>query len=360
MVNATGAGAPEEDNMKSKRTVVFAAIMAIIILGSELPACTINKIREGYTVVLPAILQAGTRQKVSVSLLSGTAPASGQVTLALLKDGNEVATGSGRVSGMGTIDLDVPNVPEGDYTVRLSGSGFQDEAIVKVANSYLVFLETDKPIYKPGQTIHLRAVTLDPDLMPISDAVTVEILDAKGIKVFRRAVDTDSYGMAALDLPLSDEPNLGVWKINAATPKNKTQLDVRVEEYVLPKYEVKVELPREWFLVSEPIKGNVTAEYSFGKPVKGDLEIRATRYVGQWQEYATFTASIDGEAEFTIPAVSYVAGVPAAGGLGNVSLDFAVVEKATGYKERTNRLLTVAPSSLNIQIIPASSIFKPG
>ncbi|HLB12459.1 MAG TPA: MG2 domain-containing protein, partial [Dehalococcoidia bacterium] len=256
--------------MKSKRTVVFAAIMAIILLGSALPACAVDKIPDGYTVVLPAMLQAGTRQKVSVSRLSGTAPATGRVTLALLKEGNEVARGSVRVSGTGTIDLNVPNVPEGDYTVRLSGSGFQDEAMVKVANSYLVFLETDKPIYKPGQTIHLRAVTLDPDLMPMSEAVTVEILDAKGIKVFRRAVDTDSYGMAALDLPLSDEPNLGVWKINASTPKNKTQLDVRVEEYVLPKYEVKVELPRDWFLVNEQIKGKVTAEYSFGKPVKGD------------------------------------------------------------------------------------------
>ena len=38
----TGAGAPDEDNMKSKRTVVFAAIMAII-LKSELSDETLGQ-----------------------------------------------------------------------------------------------------------------------------------------------------------------------------------------------------------------------------------------------------------------------------------------------------------------------------
>ena len=115
-----------------------------------------------------------------------------------------------------------------------------------------------------------------------------------------------------IDLPISTEPNLGTWKITASTAKSKTQLDVKVEEYVLPKYEVKVDLPKDWFLVSEPIKGKVTATYSFGKPVKGELQIKATKYVGTWQDYANLQSGYRRRSEFTIPAAQYVAGVPAA------------------------------------------------
>ncbi|MCJ7763539.1 MAG: hypothetical protein MUO90_00045, partial [Dehalococcoidales bacterium] len=195
---------------------------------------------------------------------------------------------------------------------------------------------------------------------PLEEEVVIEVLDAKGIKIFRNEITTDEYGMASLELPLSNEPNLGVWKITAETENSETRLDVRVEEYVLPKYEVKLELPKQWFLVDEAITGSVSAEYSFGKPVKGELEITASRYVGEWEEYAVFSKEIDGDADFEIPAVGYVAGTPASGGMGNVILGITVRENATGYEERTSTLLTVAQTPLNIQIIPESSVFKPG
>ena len=88
---------------------------------------------------------------------------------------------------------------------------------VRVEEGTIVFLETDKPIYKPGQTIRIRLLTLDSALRPVGGQATIEALDAKGIKVFKKAVTVDDYGMAALDLPLSSESNLGVWKLRAAT-----------------------------------------------------------------------------------------------------------------------------------------------
>ena len=121
-----------------------------------------------------------------------------------------------------------------------------------------------------------------------------------------------------------------------------------------------MELPKEWVLVDDPIVGAVSAEYSFGKPVRGELEIVASRYVGTWEEYARFEGEIDGAASFELPAAGYVAGVPTAGGQGNVQLDVTVREPATGYEERITRLLNVAESPVNLQLIPESRIFKPG
>ena len=136
-------------------------------------------------------------------------------------------------------------------------------------------------------------------------------------------------------------------------------MDVRVEEYVLPKYEVVVETAKDWVLVNEPVKGTVSAEYSFGKPVRGEVEIVASRYVGVWEEFATFTQEIDGSGSFELPAVGYVSGVPASGGQGNLTLEITVREKSTGYVETTTRLLTVAESPLKLQVIPESRLSSP-
>jgi CD109 antigen len=354
----------EEEVMRSTGSIGIAFIL-ILVLAIVAPIAAVFTENEGgkvesYMAVVPKVLHAGGQEAISLALFDESGLTSDRVEVALLKDGDQVLQVSKQISGKGTIDFKVPFVAEGAYEIRVKGSAFEDKAQVTIEKTSLIFLETDKPIYKPGQTIQMRAITLDSDLKPVSGGVTVEVLDDKGIKIFRSETTTDEYGMATLELPISQEPNLGTWKITAKSEKDDTQIDVRVEEYVLPKYEVKVELPKDWFLVNEPIKGSVSAEYSFGKSVKGELVITAKRYVGQWEQYATLSKSIDGQTDFDLPAVGYVAGVPAAGGLGNVMLDITVKETATGYAESTSELLTVSSTPLNIQIIPESSVFKPG
>jgi len=344
----------------TKLLKLLAVILVLALLVPLLPACSTVPAATAYTAIIPAILQAGSKQTVSVALFAGQTPTSGKISLAILKDGQEISRSNSKINKISEFQLDVPAVPEGEYTLKLLGDNFTDEAQVKIANNFLIFLETDKPIYKPGQTLHMRLMTLDAELKPSSESVTVDVLDAKGIKIFRSATRTDEYGMATIDLPISQEPNLGTWKITAVTPKTKTELDVKVEEYVLPKYEVKVDLPKEWYLVNEPIKGKVSATYSFGKPVAGKLTVSATKYVGTWQKYAELHLDINGQSDFTIPAAQYVAGVPATGGNGNVKLEFTVEEPATGYIEKSDSLLTVTQSSLNLKIIPAGLSFKPG
>ena len=338
--------------------IALAIVLALIV--SMAPGCQPTQAAQSYVAIVPRILHSGRTEAVSLSLFSGDRLIPGRVEVTLLKNEEVIVKVSDNISGKGTVEIDIPNIEQGEYEISVKGNGFKDKATVMVKKSLLLFLETDKPIYKAGQTIQMRVVTLNSELKPVSESVTVEILDAKGIKIFRSEVRTDEYGMASLDLPISSEPNLGTWKINAEAEKAETQLDARVEKYVLPKYEVKVELPKEWFLVNEPIEGSVQAEYSFGKPVTGELEIKASRYVGQWEEYATFSKVIDGETDFELPPVGYVAGVPEAGGMGNVMLEITVREEASGYEEQTRQLLTVAESPLNIQLIPEGSVFKPG
>ncbi len=351
--------------MKSARFI--AVILILVLLATTVAGCVSkSSVSSGlvanYIAVAPLTMHAGESAAVAFTLLGSEGELTrDKVKVSLMKDGNSIVSEDGQINGKGQIEFDIPlSAPEGSYELQIKGSDFEDKTTVTVEKSLLVFVETDKPIYKPGQTMHIRAITLNSDLRPVNETVIVEILDAKGIKIFRKEVDTDKYGMASFDLPISSEPNLGTWKINASAAESDTQLDVRIEEYVLPKYEVSVELPKEWYLADEAIEGIIKAEYSFGKPVKGKLEITATRYVGQWEEYATFAREIDGQTEFEIPAVGYVAGVPEARGMGNIILDITVIEQSTGYQESTSRMFTVAESPLSIQLIPEGTTFKPG
>ncbi len=322
---------------------------------------------DSYVALAPPVLHAGQTHHVPVSLFDGTEPAQGTVLVSLANpSGQNLAQAEAFVPGNGTIELELPEMAEGAYVLNVkgqgaNGGGFAETADVQVqAEPVVLFLETDKPIYKPGQQVHMRALRLDRDLRPLPGPVTVEIQDAKGIKVYKRTLEAGQFGMAEGTLPLSTEPNLGVWKLTAISGAQSTQLDVQVDEYVLPKYEVTVELPKDWVLPDESVTGTVSAEYSFGKPVRGEVEIIASRYVGVWEEYARYDTNINGEASFRLPPPGYVAGTPTAGGQGNVQLHVAVREPATGYAEETTHLLTVAAAAVNLQLVPESSYFKPG
>ncbi len=317
---------------------------------------------DSFVAVVPRTLRTGYTERVSISLFNGDRAVSGNVRLTLLDGGAPVRTVAARVAGSANLELPVPRLEQGTYEIEVAVEEVRQtsRASVDVEDGVLLFVETDKPIYKPGQTVHIRLMTLDALLKPWPSATTIEVQDAKGLKVFKKEVATDDYGMTTVDLPLSTEPNLGVWKLTALAGDQKTQLDVRVEEYVLPKYEVRVDTEQEWLLTGDPIRGTVTGEYSFGKPVVGDVEIVASRYVGNWEEFARFKGAIDGDTAFELPPVRYVAGVPQAGGKGNVTLDVTVRERGTGYEETTSMLLTVAAAPVTLKVIPESPVFKPG
>ncbi len=337
--------------------LLFATIGALAAAcGSKAPGGV-----DGYVALVPRVLRAGETESVSLTLFNGRQLADGMVRVKLSQKDAPTLESTARIDGKGTVQIDIPLGATGEYGVTVEGPGFKDRTQVQVQSGALLFLETDKPIYKPGQTILMRVVALNSELKPLATQAAVEVTDAKGVKVFKQDVQTDEFGMATLELPLSNELNLGVWKVRTQAGDTFTDTDVRVEEYVLPKYEVNVETAKTWFLVNEQIAGHVTAQYSFGKPVNGELTVKATRYVGIWEEFAAFTAPVtDGAADFSIKPAEYVAGVPEAGGLGNVQLDVTVTERNTGYVEKTTELVTVAAAPVTLQLIPESSVFKPG
>src|SRR4030042_6499298 len=196
--------------LNPKRLTVILAVLSAAVVS----ACSNPVSREdSYVALVPNILRPGEHETVSLTLFHGNKLTAGTVEVALLQGGREVLKETAEGDGKGSVDFQVPALPEGDYEIEVRGEGFSDKAKVRVEDGSLLFLETDKPIYKPGQTLHARVISLNSELKPVQLEAPLEIQDATGIKLFKQPLETDEYGMATLDVPISEEPNLGVWQL---------------------------------------------------------------------------------------------------------------------------------------------------
>ncbi|MCL7476475.1 MAG: MG2 domain-containing protein, partial [ANME-2 cluster archaeon] len=316
-------------------------------------------------ILAPRVMFTGGESAITIAATEKGFPVKQSISF-MLVDATGVATtltsGSTGPSGHAVAAFDVPDLDPGTYTLvaKPAGSNATFNGSVRIANSSALFLETDKPIYKPGQVVHGRILSLNNKLIPVSGQCTIEISDAKGIKIFKETLETNEYGVSSFDMPLASEVNLGTWKVKAEMGQAQTQLDLEVEEYVLPKFEVDVTTPRDWFLVDDKITGQVDAAYFFGKPVEGEVKIVASRYVGVWEEYASYNADLeDGSAEFELPAAGWVAGTYGAGGMGSMQLNISVTDTGD-HTETTTKLLKITDSPVVLQVIPESRLVKPG
>ncbi|XP_078064315.1 murinoglobulin-2-like [Mustelus asterias] len=67
------------------------------------------------------------------------------------------------------------------------------------------------------------------------------------------------------------EPMQGSYRIEVLKKQGKVKHSFTVEEYVLPKYQVTVELPDTINHRDETITVKVCGRYTYGKPVMGEV-----------------------------------------------------------------------------------------
>ena len=165
--------------------------------------------------------------------------------------------------------------------------------------------------------------------------------------------------MAPFSLALATEANFGTWKVKARSGDVESIRDVRVEKYTLPRFNLAAEFPRSWTLADQEVEGRVDARYFFGRAVEGTCYISASRYVGEWQEYASIEGQLeDGLLSFTLPPVDFVAGAPEGGGQGSITLDIDVTD-STGHTESISEILSVVEAPIVIGLVPRAATIKP-
>jgi CD109 antigen len=346
---------------------MFQRTSILVVLGL---LCVVSTVQAAdvlqAVVVAPDTLYSGNPATVNITALSLTDNSPVRTFARIVFRGgeagsDEVAAGITDADGRWTAQFATPQVARGAYTLDVIVTGLDAplSLSVQVREMPVLLIETDKPIYKPGQTIQGRVLTLSKDLLPESRDVDLEITDGKGIKIYREAVVSNAFGVASFELDLATELNYGTWKISAESGSGVAFIDVRVEKYVLPRFDVQVDFDANYFLVDEVVTGTVSSFYFFGQPVDGTVEIVASRYVGIWEEYASYTATLtEGLISFELPAVEYLTGTEGAGGSGSLQLEIVVTDTGE-HDEKSTELVTIVDAAIKHQLIPLVQSITP-
>src|SRR5262249_26373678 len=134
---------------------------------------------------------------------------------------------------------------------------------VQVKSDAKILLVTDKPLYQPGQVIHIRALALRSfDLKPVADSpLLFEVEDAKGNKVFKREYRTSEFGVASVDFQLADEVNMGDYRIRAMLGQHQADKTIAVKRYVLPKFKTELTADKRFYLPKETLHAELQTDY---------------------------------------------------------------------------------------------------
>lgn len=325
-----------------------------------------------YTVVAPKILRPGLNYQFSVSIHDTREPVRVSVSLlgrAVTGGLNEQATEAVINSGeTQVIKFEIGDWGPGKYNLTVSGAGglrFTNTTELEYQQkSYSVFIQTDKAIYQPSQTVHFRAIIVNPMLKPtVAGAIEVFIIDGQGNRVKQWKRVFTSKGVFSGELKLSDQPVLGNWNITVVASDQQYSKSFTVAEYVLPTYEVSVQLPSYAIFNDSKVVATVTAKYTYGKPVRGNVTLVMSPRVHSPVIQV-----------WLIPPVRKIAEID---GIANIELDLkdlklqedyqrdiiveAIVKEAlTGQRQNASAVLSLFRYRVKLELIKTAETFKPG
>lgn len=153
-------------------------------------------------------------------------------------------------------------------------------------NRDLAYGITDRPLYKPGDTVHARfhfrnVGYFEPDNSRwANQSGTLTIHNGRGEEALKiENLKTDDLGAVEAEFIIPKDAPLGSWQANFLIPNRiSSNASFQVEEYRKPEYEVKVDAPTEPVKLGDKFTATVKANYFHGAPVrKAEVEIIVKR-----------------------------------------------------------------------------------
>ncbi|XP_025088786.1 CD109 antigen-like [Pomacea canaliculata] len=260
-------------------------------------------------------MRRGMPVPVSVRLLAPGAKSTVQVTLRNSTDGRVLSSAEPQVVTGGSpsvinlmIPRDVPIPDSGNpyfewfyqrqFEIRVVATGDvsfnQSGGLIPEKKSCSIFVQTDKAIYNPGETVRMRILAMNPNLTVLNEPMSVSVRNQYTSMVRQwTGVSGNNSGVVELSIPTSDRLDLGVWTIEVQVlGVNKTKTFI-VADYVLPKYEARVDVPSS-ILATDPVRGTASAKYTFGKPLVGAKVEVTAKFKYYWEKTPQPNISLNG------------------------------------------------------------------
>ncbi|XP_050993859.1 CD109 antigen [Labeo rohita] len=324
-----------------------------------------------YLISVSQVLRCGVPTPLSVTVLADYPI---KVTAELIHGNSSVAQTERTIPAGSTSLLALPPVFQNDmsywYPYQLHVKGFvganqvfsNSTTMVFSPKCMSIFIQTDKNNYQPGQTVKFRIVSVTPEGKPYTGQIDIFIRDPKG-NMIRQWLSVDGFlGVISKDLNLSQNPPHGQWKIVAGVSDAVHERVFTVDYYVLPKFEVKVDVPSVVHY-EDVITGMVTAQYFHGKPVSGKMSVTYVHFFSGLEKHYQLKETIDGSAAITFD-------VPYSKGFADYTyydaygpseyVDIIVnVTDVTGLTYNTSVRVTVVKNKYNLEFLQHPQFIKP-
>ncbi len=141
-------------------------------------------------------------------------------------------------------------------------------------------VETDRPLYRPGQTVHWRVVAREGLAgggwrTPVDAELRLFLRDGRGQRTALASARTSAFGTASGSVALADAAPHGEWALEVepagavAGQGAVGQAGFGVQAYRKPEFKVGVALDRAAYVQGAQARATVEAAYYFGAPVPG-------------------------------------------------------------------------------------------
>ncbi len=250
------------------------------------------------------------------------------------------------------------------FTADVENYGqFQRAEQVYIGRVYNVLLSTDKPVYQPGQTIHLRTLALDSNALKAAKGqpLVLTVADPEGNKLMRKELTTSEFGLTSADFQLDSQAASGDYILTAEMGPATSSRTVEVKPYTLPRFAVNFQRENSFYQPGTVVTGTVDAQYFFGKPVVG-ATVSIKGFVTDVERFQAFevTGITDDTGfyayEFQTPA--YFVG-QLANDTAQVDLEITVTDTAN-HRESVDESITVAEEPILVEAVAESGILRPG
>ncbi|CAH2316664.1 complement C5 [Pelobates cultripes] len=158
------------------------------------------------------------------------------------------------------------------YLHALSNVFTKEEKVPVTYNNGFLFIQTDKPVYTPDQSVKMRVYSMDEELKPARRRVTLTFEDPEKVKVDIMG-ENDVTGIISFpDFKIPTNPKFGMWSIHAAYENDfttSTAANFEVKEYVLPRFFISIQ-PEKNFICHDNFENfeiKVKANYYYNKKV---------------------------------------------------------------------------------------------
>ena len=349
----------------TRRSLALAFVVSLTLAGAM--GIAVYNLDKAYVATkfdlvtyIPDRLMAGSDASILVMTLDkeGNPMPNQDIQLKLKVNESTKTVWSGSTDEDGTASP-VFSVPNQSGKVDIITTAGPEELVTSsvVDDTIRIIITTDKPVYQPGQIMHIRALSFaGANPLPTNAPLVLEIIDPNGDKIFKKLLATNEYGIASYDLALSDQIIQGTYTVKAYSGEREATRAVVVKEYVLPKFRVDLLGLNDWYMVGSYITGVVDAEYFFGKEVSGSIQMNASVYYGVWTEvYSTQGSLVQGQYSFSIKPIGYAVGIPAAGGNGYLQLNVSVTDTG-GHTETRTKIIPISATSVSLSVLTDSCV----